>query len=99
MIPPKWKDYYSSTGILKFPAIFARLKPSPGEAVARVEGGRGEFFFYVISDGTDKPYRLRMVSPSYRNVILFSHLLKGHRIADIPAIYGSLDYFPPGADR
>ncbi len=99
MIPPKWKDYYSSTGILKFPAIFARLKPGPGEAFARVEGARGEFFFYVVSDGTERPYRLRMVSPSYRNVILFSHLLKGHRIADIPSIYGSLDYFPPEADR
>ena len=95
----KWREYYERTGMLKFPAIYLNLRPQPGEAVSRVEGGRGEVSFYIRSDGSDKPYRLRMVTASFRNVILFSHLIKNVRIADIPAIYGSLDYFPPGADR
>ena len=79
--------------------MFVNLRPPKGEATARVESARGEVVFYLVSDGSNKPYRLRMVTPSFRNVILFDHLFEGHRVADIPAIYGSMDYFPPGADR
>ncbi|MGB9630494.1 MAG: NADH-quinone oxidoreductase subunit D [Candidatus Methanodesulfokora sp.] len=99
LIPPKLREQYKSTGVVKFPSLFANLKAPEGEAVARVEGGRGEVVFHIISDGKTSPYRLRMVTPSFRNVILFEHLTKGARVADIPAIYGSLDYFPPEADR
>ncbi len=99
MIPPKTRQQIEETGRLKFPAAFATLKPPKGEALSRVEGARGEFLYYVVSDGSPNPYRFRMVSPSFRNVWLFAHLLPGHRLADIPAIYGSIDYFPPCADR
>lgn len=74
------------------------LKPPEGEAFSRVECGRGELTFFVVSKGEDRPYRVRMVSPSFRNLRGFEVLL-GHRLADIPAVYGSLDYFPPEADR
>ena len=99
MIPPKLKDYISEYKVIKMPAAFVNLRPPKGEAVARVEAGRGETLFYIVSDGTPTPYRFRMVTPSFRNVIAFVHLLPGHRLADIPAIYGSLDYFPPESDR
>lgn len=75
------------------------MKVPEGEAFSRVECGRGESTFFVISKGEDKPYRVRWVSPSFRNVIGFEAALIGHRLADIPAVYGSLDYFPPEADR
>ena len=87
------------TGIIKFPAVFTGLKPRRGEATSRVEAGRGELFYHVISDGSPQPYRFRIVTPSFRNVIAFKHALQGQKLADIPAVYGSLDYFPPEADR
>ncbi len=99
VIPPKMREYMKETGEVKFPGIFANLRVPAGEAISRVEGGRGEVVFHIISDGKMSPYRMRMVTPSFRNVILFEHLNRGVRVADIPAIYGSLDYFPPEADR
>lgn len=70
-----------------------------GEAFSRVECGRGELTTFLVSDGGKKPSRLRLITPSFRNVIAFREALVGHRLADIPAVYGSLDYFPPEADR
>jgi NADH-quinone oxidoreductase subunit D len=75
------------------------LKVPEGQAFSRVEGGRGEITFFVVSKGGPKPYTVRMLTPSFRNLIGFEEALIGHRLADIPAVYGSLDYFPPEADR
>lgn len=99
LITPKMKELMDKNNILRFPAIFSALKPTKGEAISRVEAGRGEVFYYIISDGTAQPYRFRMVTPSFRNVTAFKHALLGGRVADVPAVYGSLDYFPPEADR
>ena len=99
LIPPKLREQALKEGRIKFPGIFANLKLPAGEAMARVEMGHGEIFYHVISDGTKKPYRVRVVTPSFRNLILFKHLIPGHRFMDLPPIYGSLDYFPPEADR
>jgi NADH-quinone oxidoreductase subunit D len=93
------KEVFEKQGRVKFPTALLNLKPPEGRSYARVEGGRGEYYFYIVSNGTPKPYRIRIVSPSFRNVLLFKYLLPGHRLADLPAIYGSIDYFPPGADR
>jgi NADH-quinone oxidoreductase subunit D len=75
------------------------LKVPEGETFTRVECGRGESTFFITSRGGDRPYRVRWVSPSFRNIAGFEAALIGHRLADIPAVYGSLDYFPPEADR
>ncbi len=99
LLPPKLREQVLSTGRVKLPALFASMKLPAGEAVARAEMGHGEIFYHLISDGSAKPYRLRVVTPSFRNVILFRYLMPGHRFMDFPAIYGSLDYFPPEADR
>ncbi|KXA99812.1 NADH dehydrogenase [candidate division MSBL1 archaeon SCGC-AAA259M10] len=70
-----------------------------GWAFSRVECGRGELTYFIESDGGDKPNRMRLITPSFRNLVAFREVVVGHRLADLPAIYGSLDYFPPGADR
>ncbi len=70
-----------------------------GEHYARVEAARGELGYYIISDGKAKPYRLKMSSPSFRNLLILKHLLRGETLADMPAIYMSLDYWAPEADR
>jgi len=82
-----------------FPGYYASFRPPKGEAISRVEAARGELVYYLNSDGSPKPYRLRMITPSYRTIYVFEQLAKGARYADLVAIYGSLDYFPPEADR
>ncbi len=99
MIPPPLRKYMAETGRVKLPGAFIRLKPPAGEAVARGEMGHGEIFYHVVSTGETKPYRVRVVTPAFRNVVLFRHLTRGERFMDLPVIYGSIDYFPPEGDR
>ncbi len=86
-------------GVVRLPPHFIALKAGEGDYVGRVECSRGEAIYHIVSDGSIKPYRFRLITPSFRNVTAFKHALIGHRLADIPAVYGSLDYFPPEADR
>jgi NADH-quinone oxidoreductase subunit D len=81
------------------PGYYASFRPPKGEAISRVEAARGELVYYVVSDGSAKPYRLRMITPSYRLINVLKNLSIGSRFADLVSIYGSLDYFPPEADR
>jgi NADH-quinone oxidoreductase subunit D len=99
LINPKMRELVLKNKIIRFPAIFTTLKPSKGASISRVEAGRGELFYYIVSDGSAQPYRVRMVTPSIKNIIAFKSALLDQRLADVPAVYGSLDYFPPGADR
>lgn len=96
---PLMKAIYDEKGRVKFTSLLTSLSPPKGQAFSRVEGGRGEIFFYLVSDGTKNPYRFRVVTPSFRNLPYFTHVMPGHKLADVPVIYGSIDYFPPEADR
>ncbi|BCU69334.1 NADH-quinone oxidoreductase subunit D [Stygiolobus caldivivus] len=99
-IPPtRLKKWWEGQKKVVFPGYYASFRPPKGEAVSRVEAARGELLYYLVSDGSPKPYRLRMITPSYRLIYVFKQLAKGARYADLVAIYGSLDYFPPEADR
>ncbi|OYT55276.1 MAG: NADH dehydrogenase subunit D [Desulfurococcales archaeon ex4484_217_2] len=72
----------------------------PGDAYARVESSKGEFGFYVVSDGSDRPWRVHIRGPSFiHGVQLLEKLLKNVRIADIPVVLKSLDNCPPDIDR
>lgn len=75
------------------------IKVPKGESLARAEAARGEITYYIVSDGADRPYRLRMITPSFRLLPCLRHLAIGNRIADIPPIYWSLNYWPVEADR
>jgi NADH-quinone oxidoreductase subunit D len=70
-----------------------------GEAVSRIESCRGEINHYVVGDGSDKPYRVKISTGSFKNLAALPFLLRGVRIGDLPIIYGSLDYWPIEADR
>jgi len=99
-IPPtRLKKWWEGQKKIVFPGYYASFRPPKGEAVSRVEAARGELLYYIVSDGSPKPYRLRIITPSYRIIYVFKQLAKGARYADLVAIYGSLDYFPPEADR
>jgi NADH-quinone oxidoreductase subunit D len=75
------------------------LKPPRGSVYARAEAARGTFAYFIISKGNTKPYRLKISSPSFRNLPAFGFLMKGSHLADMPTIYWSLDYWPLEADR
>lgn len=83
--------------------VRAKLQPNPkgppGEAYRRVESGRGALGYYIVSDGTPKPYRVKISVGSFRNMLALPHLLVGQRMADMPATYWSLNYWPVEADR
>lgn len=99
-IPPtRRKKWLEEQRRVVFPGYYASFRPPKGEATSMVEAGRGELLYYVISDGSAHPYRVRMITPSYRLIYVFKELVKGSRYADLVSIYGSLDYFPPEADR
>jgi NADH-quinone oxidoreductase subunit D len=75
------------------------IKPAPGEVYAKTEGPRGEVGAYVVSDGTDRPYRVKFRSPSYSNLSALKEICLGYKIADLVAIMGSLDLVIPEIDR
>ncbi len=87
------------------PAGPVRLKLGPqprvpaGEVYARTEAAHGEMSYFLVSDGSPKPYRMKIGVPSFKNMRVIPHLLKGIHIADIPVVYWGLNYWPVEADH
>lgn len=67
------------------------IKPPAGDAYLEIEGAKGMLGYYVVSDGSNKPYRVHVRRPSYINLGYLNDLCKGWKIADVVAILGSLD--------
>jgi ech hydrogenase subunit E len=63
----------------------------PGEATARMEAPRGEVFYYVASDGSDTPARVKIRTPSFVNIPSIRAMVKGQYLADFPLIQASVD--------
>ena len=70
-----------------------------GECYAAVEAPKGEFGVYLVSDGTNRPYRCKIRAPSFAFLQGLDHLAKGHMLADVVAIIGSLDIVFGEIDR
>jgi NADH-quinone oxidoreductase subunit D len=77
----------------------AGLRIKAGEGFAAVESPRGVLGCYIVSNGSDRPVRFRWRNPSFCNLSALAELLKGHPIADIMAIFGSIDVILPDVDR
>ncbi len=75
------------------------LKPAANEVYTRVEDPRGEAGFYIVSDGTDKPYRARYRTGSFTALPVIEHIGPGLMLADLVALIGSLDVIAPEVDR
>ncbi|MBI4549877.1 MAG: NADH-quinone oxidoreductase subunit D [Candidatus Omnitrophica bacterium] len=74
-------------------------KPAAGDAYARIEGPKGELGFYVVSDGTPKPYRYHVRPPSFINLTILEDMCLGHKVADAIVILGSVDIVLGEVDR
>ncbi len=70
-----------------------------GEAYAAIEGPKGEFGCYIISDGANKPYRLKIRPPAFIHLAAMNEMAKGHMLADVVAIIGTVDIVFGEIDR
>jgi NADH-quinone oxidoreductase subunit D len=67
------------------------LRPRPGDAYDHIESARGSLGVYLVSDGSPRPYRMKVRSPAFCNLQLIEKLACGHTISDLVVILGSLD--------
>lgn len=82
--------------IAKVPKI---IKPPAGEVYHSIEAPKGEIGVYLVSDGTGKPYRMRIRPPSYINLQILRQLCVGHLVADVVALIGTIDIVLGEVDR
>lgn len=75
------------------------LKPPAGDAYGRVESPKGELGFYMVSDGSDTPYRYKVRAPSFINLSPLGDMCRGHKVADVVVILGSIDIVMGEVDR
>lgn len=79
-----------------FPRIFT---PPAGEVYSRIEAPKGELGFYIVSDGTTKPYRVKIRSPSFCNLVALPRMVEGFKIPDLIAAFGTIDIVLGDVDR
>lgn len=80
-------------------AIPKRIRPNAGEIYVRTEAPRGELGFYIVSDGTGSPYRVKGRSSCFVNLSVLPEITRGYMIADLIAILGSIDIVLGEIDR
>jgi len=91
-LPPKSKVYNEMESLIyHFKLIMHGIQPPVGEVYQKVEGANGELGFYVVSDGTKNPYRVRVRPPCFPIFEAFSHMMIGQTIPDAIAALGSLN--------
>jgi NADH-quinone oxidoreductase subunit D len=75
------------------------FRPKKGEAYASVEAPKGELGFYIVSDGTERPFRFRIRPPSFLNLSALPRMIEGQLVADVIATIGSIDIVLGEIDR
>jgi NADH-quinone oxidoreductase subunit D len=101
-VPPKEDTYTTMEGLISHFLFFMSgkgIRPPKGDVYFSVEGGNGEVGFYIVSDGTDKPYRLHLRAPCFHLVSALEQLIKGRLIADVIPTFGSMNMIGGELDR
>ncbi|HVT25952.1 MAG TPA: NADH-quinone oxidoreductase subunit D [Rhizomicrobium sp.] len=101
IVPPKRAEMKKSMEALihHFKLYTEGFHVPAGETYAAVEAPKGEFGVYLVADGTNKPYRCKIRAPSYPHLAALEYMCKGHLLADVPAVIGSLDIVFGEIDR
>jgi NADH-quinone oxidoreductase subunit D len=98
--PPKDKVYTEMEALIQHFLIYSQGFTVPaGEAYVPVEGPRGEHGVYVVSDGTNRPARIKMRAPSFMAIQALPSVVQGGLIADVVAVIGSNDVVMGDCDR
>jgi NADH-quinone oxidoreductase subunit D len=102
VLPPKDETYTTMEGLINHFQYFMKghgIRPPRGEVYFSVEGGNGEMGYYIVSDGTDRPYRLHLRAPCFHVVAALEQLIRGVLIADIIPTFGSMNMIGGELDR
>ncbi|MEM9046773.1 MAG: NADH-quinone oxidoreductase subunit D [Pseudomonadota bacterium] len=101
MTPPKRGEMKTSMEALihHFKLYTEGFRVPEGEIYAAVEAPKGEFGVYLVSDGTNKPYKAKLRAPGYPHLAAMDELCRGHQLADVSAILGTLDVVFGEIDR
>jgi NADH-quinone oxidoreductase subunit D len=101
VVPPKRGEMKGSMEALihHFKLYTEGYKVPAGEVYAAVEAPKGEFGVYLVSDGTNKPYRCKIRAPGFAHLQAMDYLCQGYMLADVAAILGSLDVVFGEVDR
>jgi NADH-quinone oxidoreductase subunit D len=100
VLPPKERVLSDMEALIHHFILVTRGFPVPaGEAYAAIESPKGELGFYIVSDGTEKPYRVRVRPPSFHNLTALPFICEGNMVADVVAAIGSLDIVLGEIDR
>jgi NADH-quinone oxidoreductase subunit D len=101
IVPPKRGEMKRSMEALihHFKLYTEGFHVPPGEVYAAVEAPKGEFGVYLVSDGSNKPYKCKIRAPGFAHLQAMDFLCRGHMLADVSAILGSLDIVFGEVDR
>ncbi len=100
VLPPKEKVYKSIEALVHhFNIIVKGIRPPKGEVYFAVEGGNGELGFYIVSDGSDKPWKCRCRGPCFPIVQAMPKMIEGHMRADIIPTFGMVNMIGGEMDR
>ncbi len=101
IVPPKRAEMKQSMEALihHFKLYTEGYRVPEGEVYAAVEAPKGEFGVYLVSDGSNKPYRCKIRAPGFPHLQAMDYMTKGHMLADVSAILGSLDVVFGEIDR
>jgi NADH-quinone oxidoreductase subunit D len=101
IVPPSREEMKTSIeGLIYHFKIFTEgFAPPPGEVYSVTESPRGELGFFVVSDGSAKPYRVKMRAPSFVNLQALREMIEGRLLADVVACIGTIDIVLGEVDR
>jgi NADH-quinone oxidoreductase subunit D len=102
VVPPKEDTYTTMEGLISHFLFFMKdhgIRPPKGDVYFSVEGGNGEVGFYIVSDGTDRPYRLHLRAPCFHVVAALEQLIQGRLLADVIPTFGSMNMIGGELDR
>jgi len=100
VLPEKQLTYTRMESLIRhFVLVYEGFKPPVGEVQHAVENPKGELSYYLVSDGSGKPYRMRVRGPSFVNMQALPMMVKGRLLADVIAAIGSLDIVLGEIDR
>jgi NADH-quinone oxidoreductase subunit D len=98
--PPKWQITGSMEALIHHFKLYTEgYRPPVGEVFVRTESPKGELGFYIVSDGTARPYRMHVRAPSFANLEVLPLMVKGQLLSDVVAAIGSIDIVLGEVDR
>ena len=98
--PPKANVMRDMESLIHHFIIFTQgFKPPKGETYCATEAPKGELGFFIISDGSPRPYRMKIRAPSFIHMGAFDHMARGYLISDIITIFGTYDIVMGECDR